>query len=228
MTGTVRSSYRRVDRRGRGRHTALHGIGLPPRPRPDRPRARRRRLRARRVRAGVGAGAGAREPQALFPALANGPWLFLEAGREERLRALVEEPVSTPAYAKEAAWWAIPAVILMERLRLAGRIEPLLEPLHSDVPWVDAALDYAAGRFSEAAARLHEIGDVVTAAAAWTCAPPRPSPKPDGPRRRRSLRAPSPSSARSAPRATSAARGRCRRPELRRRRRAAAPRAPRP
>jgi tetratricopeptide (TPR) repeat protein len=108
------------------------------------------------------------EPQALYPSLGSAVAVLADAGRLERARALVDELLSGKGSASlwRLPWWAIPGIVVIERLGREDEFVRAAQRFAGTTPWVDAALLYARGGFSEAADLLYTIGDLPTEAQA--------------------------------------------------------------
>ncbi|TMB86668.1 MAG: hypothetical protein E6J45_13530 [Chloroflexi bacterium] len=103
----------------------------------------------------------AKDPQTLYPALAEGAHIFCEAGDVQRASELVDEFLSALRAGGEIGFAIVSVHMLAWTLSAHGRGEELLETLpNRDVPWVQAARAFASGNLLHAADICASMGAV--------------------------------------------------------------------
>jgi class 3 adenylate cyclase/tetratricopeptide (TPR) repeat protein len=108
---------------------------------------------------GVEVGRSARDPQALFPNLAERGRIQLLTGRVDDAVASIEEILRSmdPEPAMDRAWWIVAAAIVFSDV---GRADEILALGGEELPsnWIRAARSWASGDLAGAAERFAEIG----------------------------------------------------------------------
>jgi tetratricopeptide (TPR) repeat protein len=111
------------------------------------------------IERGVEVGRSARDPQALFPNLAERGRIQLLMGRVDDAVASIEEIMRStdPEPTMDRSWWIVAAAIVLSAV---GRSEEILGLGGEGLPsrWIHAARSWASGDLAEAADRFEEIG----------------------------------------------------------------------
>ncbi|HEX6399479.1 MAG TPA: adenylate/guanylate cyclase domain-containing protein [Actinomycetota bacterium] len=111
------------------------------------------------IERGVAVGRSARDPQALFPNLAERGRILLAVGRVDDAVASIEEILRStdPESAMDRSWWIVAAAIVFTEV---GRGDEILAFGGEELPskWIHAARAWAAGDLAGAAGVFADIG----------------------------------------------------------------------
>jgi tetratricopeptide (TPR) repeat protein len=108
---------------------------------------------------GVEVGRSARDPQAIFPTLAELGRVQIHMGRTDEAVASIQEILDSidPVPAMDRGWWIVAATIVLSRV---GRAAEILDLGGEELPsrWIHAARLWASGDLGAAADLFREIG----------------------------------------------------------------------
>jgi class 3 adenylate cyclase/tetratricopeptide (TPR) repeat protein len=108
-------------------------------------------------------GRTSKDPQTLFPALAGFAELLLEGGRPRRGEELADELLElTPIFAGEffVNEWAVSLALVLRALGRSGELDEVVASARLHTRWRDAVAAIEGGELVEAAAALHDVGDL--------------------------------------------------------------------